>query len=214
MAESDDPVTETDDESPVIRAKHTRKTPKTHTVECLRRLCQDPARISSEEFSRALAPQRYRRYIRSQILLPRTWSRDLEPKYRKVTNRLKYFPYNREVYKLATHTDPQRECPLLHIVPNPSILQSRVIDWPCGCVSPKLSHSLVTEQVALAAANSARKWPPAPTHVLLFALSTSDLFHVPTRPAIRRKRKGSQRLSLTDRKRYKIGDNSANKDDN
>ena len=155
----------------------------------------------------------------SSILLPRTWSKDLERKYRTITKRDQYFPYNKEVYDLATHTDPLRECTCRHIVLDPDILQKRIIDWPCGCTNPVVRVGRLSEQTEQEARNCpGMKWPPAPTHVILFTSPTTTgngLFHVPTRPrpAARRKRKGSKRLSLTDRKHYRVGDHSASKGD-
>ena len=211
MVESDDPDTETDAESPDIRAIHECKITKSSTERCLRLPCQDPALISTEEFTRALLPQKYKRYMTSSILLPRTWSKDLEPKYRTITNRDQYFPYNKEVYDLATHTDPQRKCTCHHMITD-HISQTRIIDWPCGCLDPT-AHEAKVEQIEQNARILTTKWPPAPTHVLLLTRKPPALFHVPTRPkpATRRKRKGCKRLSLTDKKHYRVGDNSARK---
>ena len=111
MAESDDLDTETDDESPDIRAVHECKTTKRPTGQCLRLPCQDPALISTKEFSPALLPQKYRQYLTSSILLPRTWSKDLERKYmRTITKRDQYFPYNnlRSIRLSYTHWSSTR----------------------------------------------------------------------------------------------------------
>ena len=214
MSESDDPSTDTDVESTVNRAEQKCKTANKPTVQCLRLPCQDPALILTNKLSPALQPQNYRLYMKSKILLPRTWSRDLEHKYKRITNRPPYFPYDKQIYELATNTDPNRDCPCLHIIPDPNLLQRRVIDWPCGCLSPDTNESnIIMEKLAEVAASRSMKWPPAPTHVLLSPSSSTMLYHVPTRPkpVTRRKRRGSKRLSLTDKKHYRVGDNSASR---
>ena len=85
MSESDDPTTDTDEETPDERAKRKRKTTEKPKDKCLRLPCQDPALISTEEFSRALLPQKYNKYMTSEILLPRCWSRNLPSQYRHIT---------------------------------------------------------------------------------------------------------------------------------
>ena len=216
--DSDDPPTDTDEEVTTDASEE----PPCLPSECRFLVCQDPAElarplVSSSQFESR--PTLYQNYLKSRIELPRTWCKDLPTEYRIPAYRKGYFPFNEYLYKIAVG---DKDCDCTHVIltkQSPHTSQ-RYFDWPCGCSNPVI---ITKEEDILKQHNSMNKSKLtgftrdlAPTQGCIICPlrsnhMTYDMYVVPSRrPYVvvrNTKRRCTSRLSLTDRKRYRYGNN-------
>ena len=219
VTDSDDPPTDTDEEITTGASEE----PPCLPSECRYLVCHDPAELSKSATSCSLVgrPTLYKNYMDSKVELPRPWCRNLPTRYRTPELRGGYFPYNVYLYNIAVG---DTDCDCTHVILNTQHTSQRYFDWPCGCSNPvvvttvddilKLYNSMIRSTLTdftsdLAPTQGCIICPLRSNHI------RHDMYVVPSRinTAVVRntKRRCTSRLSLTDRKRYRYGNNRQNK---
>ena len=215
VMESDDPPTDTDEEVTTDAADE----PPCLPSDCRYLVCEDPAALARSRSSCVLLGRQelFQNYTNSRIKLPRPWSKNLPPTYRNQDLRRGHFPFNKYLYNIAVG---DIDCDCTHVILTTQHTTQRYFDWPCGCSNPVI---VTTVEGILKLYNSMKKSTLtdftsklAPTHGCIICPLRSDntshnMYAVPSRSntvVVRNtKRRCTNRLSLTDRKRYKYGNN-------
>ena len=215
VTDSDDPPTDTDEEV----ATDAPEEPPCLSSNCRYLDCADPAVLARSRTSCVLNGriQLYQEYKDSSIKLPRPWSKNLPSIYRNQDLQRGHFPFNRYLYNIAVG---DTECDCTHVILTTQHTTQRYFDWPCGCSNPVI---VTTVEGILKLYNSMKESTLtdftsklAPTHGCIICPLQSDntpheMYAVPSRSntvVVRyTKRRCTNRLSLTDRKRYKYGNN-------
>lgn len=200
--------------------------PKQSPASCMYVECNDPHYYNRRAVLDKTLLDEYKSHT---ISLPRPWSKDLPIFLRPILNRYQYFPYNKKLYRIAKG---EIKCDCLHVLPLPQITYTRVHDWPCGCTQPtvidipqcmskypELEHSSILDDLKYHEAGGRITCGSYKGVIIVprdHQRSCYNHFLVPSRstgttidPSSPRKRRNKfgKRTSLTDRKRYRYGDN-------